>query len=166
MAVKLSARGLPFVLRAIGNSSNAKSWPSLRRAFSIYDQINVLPGVPKDLIRIEGCTDTGFVANGVQYEGSLICINNLILSWSPRQLVDVTSDSLSIFQLLQPAPEILVIGSGKRSELVDPGIRNFLRTNGIKVESVDSWNAAATFNFLNEEGRVVAGAFLPLGISS
>ncbi|KAH9301725.1 hypothetical protein KI387_013308, partial [Taxus chinensis] len=74
------------------------------RAFSLYDQVNVLAGVPEDRIRIEGCTDIGFLANGIQYEGSLICISNLILSWSPKRLADVTPDSLSIFQLLRPVP--------------------------------------------------------------
>uniref|UniRef100_A0A0C9S806 NADH dehydrogenase [ubiquinone] 1 alpha subcomplex assembly factor 3 n=1 Tax=Wollemia nobilis TaxID=56998 RepID=A0A0C9S806_9CONI len=171
-AGKVSATTLPFLLRALRNTTpplpipHKRPLPSLRRAFSLYDQINVLSGVPEDRIRIEGCTDAGFLANGVQYEGSLICISNLIVSWSPKQFSEVTPDSLSIFQLLRPAPEILVLGCGKQTKLIDPSIKNFLRTNHIKVEAVDSWHAASTFNFLNEEGRMVAGAFLPPGVSS
>lgn len=167
-AGKSTTTALPLLMQAFRNRASGhfkQPLPSLRRAFSLYDQINVLTGVPEDRIRIEGCTDTGFIANGVEYEGSLICVSNLILSWRPKQFGEVTPDSLSIFQLVRPIPEILVLGCGKRTEPVDPSIRNFLRSNGIKLEAVDSWHAASTFNFLNEEGRMVAAAFLPSEVS-
>lgn len=38
-----------------------------------------------------------------------------------------------------------------------------LAAKGISVEAIDTPNAAATFNILNQEGRKVAGALLPLG---
>ncbi|KAJ6401599.1 NUCLEAR PROTEIN E3-3 [Salix purpurea] len=36
----------------------------------------------------------------------------------------------------------------------------------MKLEAVDSRNAASTYNILNEEGRLVAAALLPYGLSS
>jgi NADH dehydrogenase [ubiquinone] 1 alpha subcomplex assembly factor 3 len=60
-------------------------------------------------------------------------------------------------------PEILVLGCGRRIQRVSKEVRDFLRSNGIKLEAIDSANAASTFNILNEEGRQVAAAMLPQG---
>lgn len=35
-------------------------------------------------------TDTGFTVNGVHYEGSLLCVGNLILSWAPKKFSEMT----------------------------------------------------------------------------
>jgi hypothetical protein len=39
----------------------------------------------------------------------------------------------------------------------------WLRRHGIALECSDTPNAVATFNVLAQEGRRVAGAFLPIG---
>ncbi|KAF2324361.1 hypothetical protein GH714_012866 [Hevea brasiliensis] len=78
--------------------------PSLRRAFSLYDQINLIDNAPQDQLRFQGYTDTGFTVNGVEYEGSLLCVGNLLLSWSPNQISQITPESLSIFRILRPIP--------------------------------------------------------------
>ncbi|CAM6090432.1 unnamed protein product [Calypogeia fissa] len=137
-----------------------------RRYYSIYEDFNVFSGAGTGRVIIDEYDETGFKANGVRHEGSMICLNKLILSWTPRSFAEITPESLSIFQLLRPAPEILVVGCGKRIERVSPEVRIFLKSNGIKVEAVDTRNAASTFNILNEEGRQVAVAMLPYGWSN
>ena len=101
------------------------------------------------------------------------------------------------------SPDILLIGCGRRMQRVGDEVRGFLRSSGIKLETVDSVcllyffyplkinkeisafpltatsqketlkincsfvlqrNAVSTFNFLNEEGRLVAAALLPYGV--
>ncbi|KDO85371.1 hypothetical protein CISIN_1g030786mg [Citrus sinensis] len=111
-------------------------------------------------------TDTGFTVNGVQYEGSLLCIGNLLLSWTPKKFSEITPNCLSIFQLVRPIPEILILGCGRYIEPVNPELRQFIRSTGMKLEAIDSRNAASTYNILNEEGRIVAAALLPYGVSS
>ncbi|KAF8379117.1 hypothetical protein HHK36_028546 [Tetracentron sinense] len=83
-------------------------------------------------------TETGFTVNGAKYEGSLLCVGNLLLSWSPKKFSEITADSLSIFQLVRPIPEILIIGCGKQIEQVDPELRRFIRSTGMKLEAIDS----------------------------
>ncbi|KAL3654898.1 hypothetical protein CASFOL_000684 [Castilleja foliolosa] len=34
--------------------------------------------------------DTWFKVNGVKYEGSLLCVGNLIMSWAPQKFSDIT----------------------------------------------------------------------------
>ncbi|EEF35911.1 NADH dehydrogenase [ubiquinone] 1 alpha subcomplex assembly factor 3 [Ricinus communis] len=138
--------------------------PSLRRAFSLYDQINLIDNVPQDQLRFQGYTETGFTVNGVKYEGSLLCVGNLLLSWSPTRFSLITPSSLSIFQIMRPIPEILILGTGRQIQQVDPEIRRFIRSTGMKLEAIDSRNAASTYNILNEEGRIVAAALLPCGV--
>lgn len=108
----------------------------------------------------------GFTVNGVQYEGSLLCIGNLLLSWTPKKFSEITPNCLSIFQLVRPIPEILILGCGRYIEPVNPELRQFIRSTGMKLEAIDSRNAASTYNILNEEGRIVAAALLPYGVSS
>ncbi|AEC10433.1 putative NDUFAF3/Mth938 domain-containing protein [Arabidopsis thaliana] len=140
--------------------------PSLRRAFSLYDQINLIDNVPEDQLRFQEFNDTSFTVNGVKYEGSLLCVGNLLMSWSPRKFSEITTDSLSIFQTVRPIPELLIVGCGRDIHPVTPEVRQFVKSLGMKLETVDSRNAASTYNILNEEGRVVAAALLPYGVTS
>ncbi|PSS24569.1 NADH dehydrogenase [ubiquinone] 1 alpha subcomplex assembly factor like [Actinidia chinensis var. chinensis] len=161
---------LPTLIRALRKESpkppNQRSLPSLRRAFSLYDQINLINNVPEDQLRFQGYTDEGFTVNEVTYEGSVLCVGNLVMSWSPKNFSEITADSLSIFQIMRPIPEILILGCGRYIQHVDPELRRFIRSTGMKLEALDSRNAASTYNILNEEGRVVAAALLPYGVSS
>uniref|UniRef100_A0A165A3Y6 NADH dehydrogenase [ubiquinone] 1 alpha subcomplex assembly factor 3 n=1 Tax=Daucus carota subsp. sativus TaxID=79200 RepID=A0A165A3Y6_DAUCS len=197
---------LPTLMRALKTNINSPSsklpntpLPSLRRAFSLYDQINLIDNVPEDQLRFQGYTDTGFTVTGKNYEGSVLCIGNLILSWTPKTFADITADrtnvlassktriigmdfstarmsweetymflscSLSIFQTVRPIPEILIIGCGRYIQPVNPELRQFIRSTGMKLEAIDSKNAASTYNILNEEGRIVAAALLPYGVTS
>jgi hypothetical protein len=47
-------------------------------------------------------------------------------------------------------------------ERVSDELRKSLMVAGIGIEVMDTVNALATFNVLNEEGRMVVGAFLPV----
>ncbi|KEH17991.1 putative NDUFAF3/Mth938 domain-containing protein [Medicago truncatula] len=177
MAVRQRAvTALPNLIRSLRNEhplklkpsphNNPNSLPSLRRAFSLYDQINLIDNVPEDQLRFQGFKDTGFTVNGVEYEGSLLCVGNLIMSWKPTKFSEITAESLSFFQIVRPIPEILIVGCGRNIQHVDPELRQFIRSTGMKLEAVDSRNAASTYNILNEEGRIVAAALLPYGVTS
>ncbi|XP_050236102.1 uncharacterized protein LOC126686113 [Mercurialis annua] len=167
-AVRTALPKLIESLRKGTNSSKGRpeGLPSLRRAFSLYDQINLIDNVPQDQLRFQRYTDTGFTVNGVDYEGSLLCAGNLLLSWSPAHFSQITPSSLSIFQILRPIPEILILGTGKQIQQVDPAVKQFIRSTGMKLEVIDSRNATSTYNILNEEGRIVAAALLPYGTTS
>lgn len=163
------ATTLPSLIRNIRKKCPKpmnQTLPSLSRAFSIYDQINLIDQVPDDQLRFQRYTETGFTVNGVEYEGSLLIVDKLLMSWSPKRFSDITPESLSVFRLLRPVPEILLLGCGRYIEPVNPELRRFIHSTGMKFEAVDSRNAASTFNILNEEGRLVAAALLPFGVSS
>ncbi|KAK1307252.1 hypothetical protein QJS10_CPA10g01107 [Acorus calamus] len=160
---------LPHLVRNLRRDLSLHSiqtLPSLRRAFSLYDQINLIDNVPEDQLRFQGYSDDGFTVNGVKYEGGVLCAGNVILSWSPKRFSDITTDSLSVFKFLRPVPEILILGCGRHIQPVDPELRKFIRSSGMKLEVLDSRNASSTYNILTEEGRAVGAALLPYGVSS
>lgn len=117
---------LPNLIRSLKNDRRSpglsQSLPSLRRAFSLYDQINLIDNVPEDQLRFQrysnpnflfsssilislldfillflSCgdlryTETGFTVNGVDYAGSLLCLGNLLMSWSPKKFSEITPE--------------------------------------------------------------------------
>ncbi|KAE8695695.1 NADH dehydrogenase 1 alpha subcomplex assembly factor 3-like isoform X3 [Hibiscus syriacus] len=173
MAVRVRAvETLPKLMRRLRKDSPSSTMtqspvlPSPRRAFSLYDQINLIDNVPDEQLRFQRYTETGFTVNGVNYEGSLLCVENLATYWGPRNFSEITPQSLSVFQIIRPIPEILILGCGRNIEPVDPELRRFISSTGMKLEPLDSRNAASTYNILNEEGRIVAAALLPYGVSS
>ncbi|EPS65600.1 hypothetical protein M569_09179 [Genlisea aurea] len=163
---------LPTLLRVL--QKNQTALPSLRRAFSLYDQINLIDDVPEGQLRFQAYDDTGFKVNGVSYDGSILLAGNLLMNWTPKNFSDITPErydfhvfrSLSIFKTLRPIPEILILGCGKYIQPINPELRSFIRSTGMKLEAVDSRNAATTYNILNEEGRMVAAALVPYGVTS
>ncbi|KAI3723959.1 hypothetical protein L2E82_35723 [Cichorium intybus] len=51
-------------------------------------------------------TDSGFTVNGVHYEGSLLCLGNLMLSCSPRKMSDITTDMYMCLDPYQDCPQV------------------------------------------------------------
>uniref|UniRef100_A0A0E0IWS8 Uncharacterized protein n=2 Tax=Oryza TaxID=4527 RepID=A0A0E0IWS8_ORYNI len=130
----------------VSNAPRLRHLPSLRRTFSLYDQINLIDSVPEDQLRFQSYDDTGFNINKVKYEGSLLIVENKIMTWAPKSFAEITAE-----RHIQP---------------ISPELRKFIRSTGMKLEAVDSRNAASTYNILNEEGRPVAAALLPCGVTS
>ncbi|PWZ54100.1 NADH dehydrogenase [ubiquinone] 1 alpha subcomplex assembly factor 3 [Zea mays] len=167
----------------VSGSARLRHLPSLRRTFSLYDQINLIDSVPEDELRFQSYDDTGFKINNIKYEGSLLIVENKIMTWAPKTFSEITAESLSIFKVVHPipgnfkyqsdlqhlichsCPEILILGCGRHIQPVSPELRKFIRSTGMKLEAVDSRNAASTYNILNEEGRPVAAAVLPYGVA-
>ncbi|KAL5225638.1 hypothetical protein ABZP36_012277 [Zizania latifolia] len=150
----------------VSNSPRLRHLPSLRRTFSLYDQINLIDSIPEDQLRFQSYDDTGFKINNIKYEGSLLIVENKIMTWTPKTFAEITVESLSIFKVVHPIPEILILGCGKQIQPISPELRKFIRSTGMKLEAVDSRNAASTYNILNEEGRPVAAALIPYGVTS
>ncbi|NWW45816.1 NDUF3 factor, partial [Pedionomus torquatus] len=74
---------------------------------------------------------------------------------------DISNESLSLFRLLEPQIEILVLGTGDRVERLHPTVLKQIRECGIAVEVQDTPNACATFNFLTSERRLTAAGLIP-----
>ena len=87
--------------------------------------------------------------------------------WHVEGPEDINEDSLSLFTVLDPKIDVLVVGYGDQDSYkgkkfpVDTRVIMKMRQKGINMELLSTENAIATYNFLVEEGRVCAAALIP-----
>ncbi|KAH8196648.1 hypothetical protein TruAng_009172 [Truncatella angustata] len=78
---------------------------------------------------------------------------------------DIHPESLNLLAQIYPRPDILVMGLGQENRPLSPELRKAISAMGIRVEVLDTRNAAAQFNLLATERGVddVAAALIPIG---
>ncbi|XP_068248094.1 NADH dehydrogenase [ubiquinone] 1 alpha subcomplex assembly factor 3 [Palaemon carinicauda] len=113
-------------------------------------------------LMVDGYSQNGFrLNNGMSVIGPIALFPKSVLSWRVRNENDITEDSLSLFYLLEPKLDILVIGVGDRGNTLNPRVFKYLRNKGLNIEVLPTDAACTTFNFLNDEKRYVAAALIP-----
>uniref|UniRef100_G1PXZ5 NADH dehydrogenase [ubiquinone] 1 alpha subcomplex assembly factor 3 n=2 Tax=Myotis TaxID=9434 RepID=G1PXZ5_MYOLU len=123
--------------------------------------ITVLQREAPHVAYIDSYSPRGFVVNGNRVFGPCALLPHSVLQWNVGSHVDITEESLSLFWMLEPPIEIVVVGTGDRAERLPPPVLRAMRQRGIAVEVQDTPNACATFNFLCHEGRVTGAALIP-----
>lgn len=110
--------------------------------------------------RIEGYSEEGFLINSVEVEGSVICYQKLFLLWNVNAWKEVTPDTLALVDAVKPAPELLLLGSGKTYQHPSPELSKWLDDRRLAHEVMDTAHAVSTYNVLAQEGRRVIAAVL------
>ncbi|XP_046369474.1 NADH dehydrogenase [ubiquinone] 1 alpha subcomplex assembly factor 3-like [Haliotis rufescens] len=111
---------------------------------------------------IDAYSSVGFkLNNGFRIFGPCAVFPRSVLHWNVSGPEDISVDSLSLFTILEPKIDILVLGIGDKGAKYDTSIIKYLRSNKINVEVLPTDQACSTFNFLNSERRYVAGALIP-----
>uniref|UniRef100_A0A3Q3KD58 NADH dehydrogenase [ubiquinone] 1 alpha subcomplex assembly factor 3 n=1 Tax=Monopterus albus TaxID=43700 RepID=A0A3Q3KD58_MONAL len=121
---------------------------------------------PDSGVMIHSYSSGGFNINGNKVFGPCAVLPPAILQWNVGSYKDITEDSVSLFHMLEPRIEILVLGTGARLEQINPSVLTLLRSKGIAVEVQDTPNACATFNFLTSERRLAAAGLIPPPVST
>jgi len=98
--------------------------------------------------------------------GPCIVFPTQVLVWKIDGPEDINEDSLALFPILDPKIDVLIIGYGdapKKGQKfpVDTSVIMKMRRKGVNCELLTTENAIATYNYLVEEGRVVAAALIP-----
>ena len=123
--------------------------------------VDILDNFDGKRVSVKGYSETAFVINDVFVEQSVILLPYTMLLWKPRELKDITIESLSVFELVYPTIEVLFVGCGETMTQRFPAhIEKYFRDKGIVIEACDTANAASTFNVLSSEGRNVGAALL------
>ncbi|KAI8340462.1 NADH dehydrogenase 1 alpha subcomplex assembly factor 3 [Chlamydoabsidia padenii] len=119
-------------------------------------------------VGIEVITKQGFVlSNNVQVSQPLILVNGSPFLWKVSKdhihSSDWDMESLCIFDLVSPKPELILFGTGSTFAPLPAHVRKHFHDMGVQVDIMNTKHAAATYNVLAEEGRRVAAALLPVG---
>lgn len=82
-----------------------------------------------------------------------------------KSQLEVDKRAWGVLDLVWPKPDLLILGTGYRMTPVSPQTRKDINDFGIRIEVLDTRNAAAQFNLLaTERGtQQVAAALVPIG---
>ncbi|EDW74788.1 uncharacterized protein Dwil_GK15710 [Drosophila willistoni] len=115
-------------------------------------------------LMITGYSQYGFrLNNDMVLIGPITVFPRSVLSWNVNTFEDINEQSLSLFPILDPKLDVLIIGIGDQSPTpaLSKRIIEFMKKYKINVEVLRTEQACATFNFLNAESRMVACALIP-----
>lgn len=125
--------------------------------------VRVLNNEETHLNLVNTYSDKGFrLANNIFIVGSILLFPTHVYSWNVRRGIDITPESLFIFDLIVPKTKIIIIGYGEEGEPYDSSIPLILKKKGISCEMLTTPNAVTTYNFLVHDAVHVAGAFVPV----
>ncbi|CAH0712786.1 unnamed protein product, partial [Brenthis ino] len=113
-------------------------------------------------LMIDSYATYGFrLNNGITVLGPIAIFPRTILSWQVPSADQITEPALRFFKLLDPKIDLLIIGLETNDRKVINSVFKASREAKLGVEILPTEHACATFNFLNSEGRSVAGAMIP-----
>ncbi|XP_074491514.1 NADH dehydrogenase [ubiquinone] 1 alpha subcomplex assembly factor 3 [Sebastes fasciatus] len=128
--------------------------------------VSVMQKEPGTGAMIHSYSSRGFNIDGNKVFGPCAVLPPAILQWNVGSHKDITEESVSLFHMLEPRIEILVLGTGARVERINPAVLALLKRKGIAVEVQDTPNACATFNFMISERRMAAAGLIPPPVST
>lgn len=125
--------------------------------------VQVLGDKEPHLNLISSYSHKGFrLQSNLLLSGSILIFPTHIYSWAVRRGIEITPESLLIFDLIVPKLKMVVIGYGQKDEPHDPCLRNHFKNRGISCEILPTPHAIPTYNYLVCDSIHVAGAFIPV----
>lgn len=145
-----------------GESSTSQVTISSQSKFKGVDILDSEDAQGQSRMNVVGFGPTTFQINDVLVRQSALILPTKFYLWKPKELQDITIESLNMFLVVHPRIEILFVGTGATVQPIPDEVIDFYRQKGISVEASDSKNAAATFNVMCLEGRQVGCALLTM----
>ncbi|OTA66818.1 hypothetical protein K449DRAFT_402866 [Hypoxylon sp. EC38] len=145
-----------------------------------FGALDVLGNTPIPSTAVDVCTSDGFHLNsGAKVLGGsgVLLVGGEAFSWRPwlargeKRLLnqkgqwEVPNETFGLLSLIWPRPDLLILGLGPEMRPISPELRRHIGSLGMRVEVLDTRNAAAQFNLLATERGVndVAAALIPIG---
>lgn len=129
--------------------------------------MDITPLIPEDRQVIDSYGPGRFQIAGVAYAGPVLVFPNAVLNWDVADAEDAFSafdpSSLGAVAAANPAIEVLLLGTGTRTEFVRPSLKASIKQSiGLVPDAMETGAACRTYNILLAEGRRVAAALLPV----
>ena len=124
--------------------------PRRQSAVSPLEAMNLLGPMGAHRSTIESYNSEGFVINGTLVKGAVVILPETVMFWNVGEMKDMTWDSLSIVNVMAKKPEVCILGTGRRLQRLPPEVHLEFKKLGIHLDVMDSVNAGATFNVLNQ----------------
>jgi uncharacterized protein len=103
--------------------------------------------------------DTGVEINAIRFAHSLVVLPEVEpAAWPLASFDALTPDHFS--QIEAMAPDVVILGTGKRQRFIHPRLIAALTARRVGVECMDNQAACRTYNILMSEGRKAALALI------
>lgn len=122
--------------------------------------MDITPLVPKNRQTITGYGNGAFKVSGETYPHSVLVFPDRTVQWTLSPGAPITLESLQVVVEEEGEIDLLLVGSGKKQDILPQGIRTALKEIGIALEVMDTGAAVRTYNVLLAEGRRVAAALI------
>ncbi|KAK4235491.1 hypothetical protein C8A03DRAFT_36660 [Achaetomium macrosporum] len=145
-----------------------------------FGQLDVLASAPVPSTAVQVCHEDGFSLNsGIHITGGngALLVGGEAFVWRPwstskkGKLVNekgqwkVGEEGFALLGVVWPRPDLLILGLGPEIRPLSPATRRAISNLGMRVEVLDTRNAASQYNMLATERGVddVAAALIPIG---
>ncbi|KOC61616.1 NADH dehydrogenase [ubiquinone] 1 alpha subcomplex assembly factor 3 [Habropoda laboriosa] len=124
--------------------------------------VNIINDTDEKLL-IDRCLSIGFTMNNNSLTiGPIAIFPETVLSWNVGCTKDINEASLSLFTILKPTLDILILGLEIKCEYNEiRELKKILLKYNIKNEIFPVQQACGVYNFLVSEGRYVAAGLIP-----
>ena len=108
---------------------------------------------------VTGYDNEAVEINAVRFSYSLIVLPEIPpMTWPATSFDELTTEHFAQIDAL--APDVVILGTGKRQRFIHPRLTAVLTNRRIGVECMDNQAACRTYNILMGEGRKVALALI------
>ncbi|PHH52027.1 hypothetical protein CFIMG_005932RA [Ceratocystis fimbriata CBS 114723] len=145
--------------------------------------LDVLGNLPVPGSSVTTCTPRGFkLHNGKMTDNgdAIMMFSDHVVRWRPwehkkmgghmrilndKGQLDLPEEVFGVFDVMWPRPDMIIFGSGPSIAPMSPAMRDVFVRLGIRVDVLDTRNAAAQYNLLATERGVeaIAAALFPMG---
>jgi uncharacterized protein len=109
---------------------------------------------------IDAYGNGGFRFAEMSHRGSILCLPSGIYAWQPGSPDEIEAAALAPVLAERDALDLLLLGTGRRSQLPRAEVRRAFDAAGVALEVMDTGAACRTYNVLLGEGRPVGAALL------
>jgi uncharacterized protein len=109
---------------------------------------------------IDAYGNGGFRFAEMSHRGSILCLPSGIYAWQPGNPDEIQAAALAPVLAERDALDLLLLGTGRRSQLPGGEVRRAFEEAGVALEVMDTGAACRTYNVLLGEGRPVGAALL------
>ena len=116
----------------------------------------------EDMLLVESYGDGGFRLLGRRVEGGVLVLDTGFYPVEASDVKDLGEADFKRGFAAEEKPELVLIGTGEKMQLVPSAFRQSLEAAGSGYDIMDTGAAARTYNVLLIEGRRVAALLLPV----
>ena len=109
---------------------------------------------------IDAYGNGGFRFAEMSHRGSILCLPSGVYAWQPASPNEIEGAALAPVLAERDALDLLLLGTGRRSQLPGAEVRRAFDAAGVALEVMDTGAACRTYNVLLGEGRPVGAALL------